>query len=382
MSPSEAATLLDLPADATPEQIETRYLELQAQLEEKIARAPTDGLKAKYREALTRAGVACDALLHSRAADLLPARSPISPPPPAAPAATPAESPAPRPAPVAAAPQPRRRLWRWLRVPAALALLLLIAAGWFLLDDENRSLREHLIGKFSQSEEEWPEQRAALVQAAKESIGWDDKTPVPPAQRDPDFTATSELHLAVLYNDRPRVAARLAAGDNPLEAVQLVSGMLDAGVSTPVAAALARGRLILARELLRYSAKPVPSNAQSISNYQLTFEQTCATGNWEAIQVLLDFHPPVWTTEAWEVLFASNDLKILERAVRAGADPNVRNEFQETPLHRAARFNPSPALLNALIHLGADPGARDRDGQTPLDLLEPEVARQVLPPTP
>ncbi|MDP2136574.1 MAG: ankyrin repeat domain-containing protein [Candidatus Didemnitutus sp.] len=261
-------------------------------------------------------------------------------------------------------------------------MLLLIAAGWFLLADQNRSLREDLIGQLTQSEGESPEQRIALVQAAKESIGWDDKTPVPLDQRDPDFTATSELHLAVLYNDRPRVAERLAAGDNPLEASQLVSGMMDAGVSTPVAAALVRGRLILARELLRYSLKPVSSNAQSISNYQLTFEQTCATGNWEAIQVLLDFHPPVWTTEAWEVLFASNDIKILERAVRAGADPNVRNEFQETPLHRAARFNPTPALLNALIRLGADPRARDRDGQTPLDLLEPEVARQVLPPTP
>lgn len=52
MSPTEAAKLLDLPADASPEHFEARFHELRTKLEEKIGKAPTPGLKAKYRESL------------------------------------------------------------------------------------------------------------------------------------------------------------------------------------------------------------------------------------------------------------------------------------------------------------------------------------------
>ncbi|AOS45794.1 PEGA domain protein [Lacunisphaera limnophila] len=52
MTPHDATKLLDLPADATPEQAEARFHELRAKLEDKIAKAPTPGLKAKYRETL------------------------------------------------------------------------------------------------------------------------------------------------------------------------------------------------------------------------------------------------------------------------------------------------------------------------------------------
>lgn len=52
MIPAEASKLLDLPDHATPDQIEARFNELRARLEDKIAKAPTPGLKAKYRESL------------------------------------------------------------------------------------------------------------------------------------------------------------------------------------------------------------------------------------------------------------------------------------------------------------------------------------------
>jgi hypothetical protein len=52
MTAADAAKILDLPPDATPEQLETRFNELRAKLEDKIAKAPTPGLKAKYRESL------------------------------------------------------------------------------------------------------------------------------------------------------------------------------------------------------------------------------------------------------------------------------------------------------------------------------------------
>ncbi|MDP2136576.1 MAG: hypothetical protein Q8J74_01860, partial [Candidatus Didemnitutus sp.] len=62
MSPADAATLLDLPVNASPEQIETHFLELRRKLEDKIARAPTPGLQAKYRESLAEITTAFETL--------------------------------------------------------------------------------------------------------------------------------------------------------------------------------------------------------------------------------------------------------------------------------------------------------------------------------
>jgi len=52
MTPADAARLLELPADASPEQLEARFLELRTKLENRIAKAPTPGPKEKYRAAL------------------------------------------------------------------------------------------------------------------------------------------------------------------------------------------------------------------------------------------------------------------------------------------------------------------------------------------
>jgi hypothetical protein len=62
MSPIAAAKLLNLPADASPEQLEARFQELRQKLEDKIAKAPTPGLKTKYRESLDEITTAFETL--------------------------------------------------------------------------------------------------------------------------------------------------------------------------------------------------------------------------------------------------------------------------------------------------------------------------------
>ena len=62
MSPADAASLLDLPASASTELLETRFLELRRKLEDKIARSPTPGLQAKYRESLAQITTAFETL--------------------------------------------------------------------------------------------------------------------------------------------------------------------------------------------------------------------------------------------------------------------------------------------------------------------------------
>jgi hypothetical protein len=72
MTPAEAAKLLELPETATPEQIEARFHELRTKLEEKIGKAPTPGLKAKYRESLDEITAAFETLTLAADSSALP----------------------------------------------------------------------------------------------------------------------------------------------------------------------------------------------------------------------------------------------------------------------------------------------------------------------
>ncbi|MDZ4797703.1 MAG: hypothetical protein SGI92_06035, partial [Bryobacteraceae bacterium] len=72
MTPPDAAKLLELPLDATPEQLEARFLELRSKLEDKIAKAPTPGLKAKYRESLAQMTEAFETLTLAADSSTLP----------------------------------------------------------------------------------------------------------------------------------------------------------------------------------------------------------------------------------------------------------------------------------------------------------------------
>jgi hypothetical protein len=72
MTVTAAAQILELPPDSAPEQIESRFLELRAKLEDRIAKAPTPGLKAKYRESLDEITQAFETLTLAADASHLP----------------------------------------------------------------------------------------------------------------------------------------------------------------------------------------------------------------------------------------------------------------------------------------------------------------------
>ena len=70
-----------------------------------------------------------------------------------------------------------------------------------------------------------------------------------------------------------------------------------------------------------------------------------------------------WTTPAF---FEAATAATVQDCLGAGADPNARAEFGDTPLHRAAEFSQRPETVTALVNAGADPNARDEAGGTPL----------------
>ena len=64
----------------------------------------------------------------------------------------------------------------------------------------------------------------------------------------------------------------------------------------------------------------------------------------------------------------SDNPGVIKALVEAGADPEVRNENDATPLHVAAAYSDIPAIVTALLEAGADLEARDERGWTPLHL--------------
>ena len=58
-----------------------------------------------------------------------------------------------------------------------------------------------------------------------------------------------------------------------------------------------------------------------------------------------------------------------ELLLKAGADPNVRQEGDHTPLHQAAARGLEP-IVELLLACGASTGARNSDGKTPYDLAK------------
>lgn len=72
MTPAEAARILELSPDATPDQIEAKYQALRTQLEDRTAKAPTPGLRAKYRESLDELTAAFETLTLAADSSALP----------------------------------------------------------------------------------------------------------------------------------------------------------------------------------------------------------------------------------------------------------------------------------------------------------------------
>lgn len=136
MTPHDAAKLLEVPADTPPEQLEKHFLELRRRLEDKIAKAPTPGLQAKYRTTLQEITEAFETLVLAADASSLPVLQKTQP---IAPAATRPESHTTSHAPIApltasAPAAPRRKSGGMeFALVVVVALVLLGGGGWWVV---------------------------------------------------------------------------------------------------------------------------------------------------------------------------------------------------------------------------------------------------------
>lgn len=156
MTTDEASKILEIAPNATPEQLEDRFNELRMRLEDKLAKAPTPGLKDKYRRSLDAVTKAFETLVLAGDSSDLPVlqrtepgrRGPVAgaadqrPSFPAAPG-SPVEPERPRAG--AGAPPKKKSANREFLVVAGIALLMLVVGGWWVVNTRAKNAeRAHL----------------------------------------------------------------------------------------------------------------------------------------------------------------------------------------------------------------------------------------------
>lgn len=175
MTPTDAAKILELPVDASPEQLEARFQELRSRLEDKIAKAPTPGLKAKYRESLEEITQAFEVLTLAADSSALPVLQRQKAQDSAPKATTPRAPDSPPPAPVPAPAPPRKRKsggGEFVFV-AVIAVALLAGGGWYVMktreENELKAQREAAAKAETERQAQLAKEQAERDRVAKEA---------------------------------------------------------------------------------------------------------------------------------------------------------------------------------------------------------------------
>ena len=132
----------------------------------------------------------------------------------------------------------------------------------------------------------------------------------------------------------------------------------------------------LGEKFLRGAMASVTIRDFPVSEAISTFVWNESTQHLELSQVDLPTQEPEptscegWGTSRWESdVFVGATTQWVRHCLDAGADPNARGQYGETPLHRLAWASYDNAeAVRLLISRGADVNARSHGGTTPLHL--------------
>lgn len=143
----------------------------------------------------------------------------------------------------------------------------------------------------------------------------------------------------------------------------------------PLHVAARRGRVIIARELLRNGADPNAENRAGHTPLRVALTE----GKTQVAGVLLQEGA---ADSAQELFFSLvrdgvDDRDSLELLIGRGVDVNARDAEGVAPLQVAVRDN-KRLLAKRLIDLGADVDVPDNDGQTPLSIATENGNRHIV----
>jgi len=150
---------------------------------------------------------------------------------------------------------------------------------------------------------------------------------------------------------------------------------LDPQGDRPLHAAARRGRVIIARELLKNGADPNAANQAG----QTPLLVALTEGKTQLAEVLIQEGA---TDDPQELLFTLvragvDDRDSLELLTGRGADVNAKNGDGSAPLHIAVGDG-ARVLTKRLIDLGADVDALDDAGRTPLSIATENGNRHII----
>jgi len=387
MTPTEAAKLLDLPPDATPEQLEARFLELRRKLEDKIAKAPTPGLKAKYRDSLSEITTAFESLTLAADTSDLPVLQRAAKVERVVPNALSGNSPLPAPS----SPPPARKSNREFLLVAIIAVVVFAAGGWFILKTRAGSAERANVEAAAKAEAETEKARqesqfsALRAAQAEAKIRWETvERELSAAERRLSELKSDQRNAEKLpATDQAEMKARLAAQTDYVEWLQpqlarhparTLLARLDALLSTKALAEAAtaerelttglttletevaaqRASLLALGKTIRFTSEPAGLNVQGTDAYGRNFSGTTPAAvslPWGAAQVTVSSPGKGWA-----------DTK---RTLRIGRDSET--EVKASFALSTAQITSTPS---GLAYTLTNPAGLSRRGTTPADLKD------------
>lgn len=296
MTLNEAAQLLEVPIDASVEQLESRFLELRRKLEDKIAKAPTPGLQAKYRASLEQITEAFENLTLAADGDMLPVLE----------RSVPAQEPAAQPAPIPAGPPPSAatkpqavhasKSNREFFVVAFIAVLLLGAGAWWVVSTRAESAERARVEAEAITQAQLDEARriaeAAEAEARREQLLIDSRVKLAEAKIRWDNTQ-QELLSAEKAQEELRNSIRAMEGhlQEPLSRLSDLRQTILAVQSKPfgTGSAETRARQAHAKVLESYRALMQETNLGALAKEQWQLRNHSEFAQW--LRGNLQTHP-------------------------------------------------------------------------------------------
>jgi hypothetical protein len=125
------------------------------------------------------------------------------------------------------------------------------------------------------------------------------------------------------------------------------------------------GSLTVSRMLLDYGADANATNSMGVTVLEHLIDTSSDVTHRGVFRLLLD-RGAVPSGGALMRASAYGSTAYVEALLKAGADPNYRNDFLTTPLHEAGNGR----IVNLLVEAGAEVNATNLNGMTPLDLAQ------------
>lgn len=180
--------------------------------------------------------------------------------------------------------------------------------------------------------------------------------------------------------DKPKQqAAAVAEKDKtgPEEAPEIASGADTRGASDLIEM-VKRGEIASVRSAV--DAEKSLANLKREDGVPLIYF-AAANGHRDIVEYLLDMGAAIdASTDSGSALHVAADNEhfgIIEELVTRGADVNLRNDWDQTPLHNTTQ-NAKAEITKLLISKGADVSAIDYRGRTPLHRCKSKLVAEAL----